>query len=80
MASTLEDYIRSRLPEGYLITTRDEKWLDACSKFHDGKESNYSVLAAVQAAVAVHGIALHIDPYELLIDAGICTKTLTPLP
>ena len=80
MSRTLTTYVVGRLPRGYMLTNRDRQWLEVCATYHDDREANHSVLEAVKKAVAVHGCSLHLDPYELLIDAGICSPDLKTLP
>jgi hypothetical protein len=78
-STDLAAYVVGSLPEGYLITANDIAWLEECATFLQGPLTAMSVLQAVKDAVARHGLSMHIDPYELLIDAGICDATLNLL-
>jgi hypothetical protein len=69
-------YVIDRLPEDYLLTPEDVAWLAVCAAFVKGALTPASALQAVWDTVAQHGDALHIDPFELLIDAGICDSSL----
>ena len=69
-------YVIERLPEQYLLTDGDLRWLDFCNDHLVGEPTNESVLAATKKAADLHGVKLHIDPFELLIDADICDSNL----
>ncbi len=74
--SPLALYVLKKLPRDYLITPADLAWLDACDRFLCDEASPESVLEAVKMACKDPSITQHIDPYELLIDAQICTPQL----
>jgi hypothetical protein len=76
----LPGYVIERLPEDYLLTTKDVAWLKVCAAFVKGPMTPGTALQAVQDAVAQYGDTLHIDPFELLIDAGICDSSMNLLP
>ena len=77
--TTLKEYVHARLPEGYRYFIKDDGWLDVCGQFLEGEPTNESVLTATKKAVEQHGCSIHIDPYELIIDAGICDPKLNLL-
>lgn len=76
--SKLAQYVCTRLPEDYMITDRDLKWLDECNSFLKGEPTNESVTAATEDALICNPGG-HIDPFELLIDAKICDRRCEPL-
>jgi hypothetical protein len=76
--SRLAHYVRERLPEDYMVKDRDLRWLDECDAFLQGTATNESVTAATKAALTANPKG-HIDPFELLIDAGICDRMCEPL-
>jgi hypothetical protein len=78
-SAALAVYVVVRLPDEYVITERDIKWLDVCGDYLDGEPTNESVLAATKKAFEIHQHAFHIDPFELLIDAKICDTKCEPL-
>ncbi|HEY4311059.1 MAG TPA: hypothetical protein VGN12_16530 [Pirellulales bacterium] len=78
-AQELPGYVIERLPDDYLLTTKDVAWLEVCAAFVRGPLTPASALQAVQDAVAQYGDSLHIDPFELLIDSGICDSSLNLL-
>ena len=67
------------LPDDYLTTKRDIEWLWRCDALLQGPPTNENILAATRAAVKANPTG-HIDPYELIIDAGICDSYLNPMP
>lgn len=67
----LKRFVLIRLPRDYLVTKSDLEWLDVCSSFLNGEPANETVLAATKTALKQHPHG-HIDPFELLIEAGIC--------
>jgi hypothetical protein len=75
-SNDLAAYVVGRLPEDYLITPTDVAWLEECSNFLQGGLTPANVLQAVKDAVEQHGDTMHVDPYELLVDAGICDADL----
>jgi len=77
--STLAIYVLDRLPNDYLITENDLKWLDVCSDYLTDKPTNETVLTATKKAVEVHEFDFHVDPFELLIDAKICDIQCNPI-
>jgi hypothetical protein len=76
--SELAHYVRERLPADYMVNDRDLRWLDECDAFLKGGLTNASVTLATKAALAANPRG-HIDPFELLIDAGICDRRCEPL-
>lgn len=76
---SLAEYVMDRLPENYLLTPQDIKWLETCSEFLNGPPTKRSVTEAIKAAVEAHPRG-HIDPFELLIDTNICDTACEPLP
>ena len=76
--SQLAQYVCGRLPEDYMITDRDLKWLDECNSFLKVEATNESVTAATGDALICNPGG-HIDPFELLIDANICDRRCEPL-
>lgn len=76
--SRLAHYVVERLPADYMVTLRDLRWLDECDGFVDGALTNVSATAAIKAAYVANPTG-HIDPFELLIDAGICDRMCEPL-
>jgi hypothetical protein len=76
--SRLAHYVRERLPAGYMVTVRDLRWLDECDGFLTGALTNESVTVATKVAFAENPKG-HIDPFELLIDGGICDRRCEPL-
>jgi len=67
----LPGHLIDRSPRDYFLTPEDVAWLAGCAAFVKGALSPASALQAVQESVKQHGDALHVDPFELLIDAGI---------
>lgn len=76
---SLVEYVLDRLPEGYMLLPADIAWLEACGELLTGAPNKQSVTAATKAALEAHPRG-HIDPFELLIDTGICDRTCEPLP
>jgi len=76
---SLAEYVLERLPEGYLLTPNDIRWLDECSEFLKSQPTNQSVTDATKAALEANPRG-HIDPFELLIDTNICDRSCEPLP
>jgi hypothetical protein len=76
--SKLAHFVRSRLPEDYLLTEADLRWLDECDRSLREPPTNASVTAATKAALTANPKG-HIDPFELLIDANICDKKCEPI-
>ena len=72
----LPAYVVGCLPEDYLLTPTDVAWLEECARFLKGGLTPANVLRAVKDSVDKHGFNLHVDPYELLIDGGICDAEL----
>ena len=56
-----------------MVNDRDLRWLDECDGFVVGALTNESITAATKAALTANPQG-HIDPFELLIDAGICDR------
>lgn len=75
----LIEYVIERLPDDFLLTGSDEKWLELCDSYLSEYPTNANVLAATKAALRAHPTA-HFDPFELLIEAGICDVDCQPLP
>jgi hypothetical protein len=61
-----------------MVNDRDLRWLDECDGYVKGRLTNESVTGATKAALAANPMG-HIDPFELLIDAGICDRMCEPL-
>jgi len=80
MGFVLADYVLNRLPRDYLLTPRDQEGLALCSLYLQDDPSHSNLVDAVRRACEDHGIKHHIDPFELLLDAGICDTELHPLP
>ena len=78
--SPLSLYVAERLPVDYLLNGNDLRWLDFCNDNLEGEPTNASVLDATKKAFELHGCTLHIDPFELLIDADICDAKLVLKP
>ena len=76
--SKLAHFVLHRLPRDYVINDKDLRWLDQCEGFLRGPLSHETVTAATKAALAADPRG-HIDPFELLIDAGICDKGCEPV-
>jgi hypothetical protein len=76
--SKLAHYVLERLPESYMINERDLKWLDVCDGFLRGAATNEAVVNATKAALDTRA-GSHIDPFELLVDSGICDTKCEPL-
>ena len=77
--SLLAAYVIGRLPADYMIGPNDLDWLDLCSSYLKGPPTNASVSQATQEALHAHP-GFHFDPFELLIDAGICEPHWEPTP
>jgi DNA-binding SARP family transcriptional activator len=75
----LAEYVLKRLPGDYLLTQKDREWLQLCSLHLKGQLTHASIVDAVRRAYDENKIKYHIDPFELLIDAGICDTRLNPL-
>jgi hypothetical protein len=56
----------------------DRDYLDHAHGHVKGSLTNESITAATKAALAANPRG-HIDPFELLIDAGICDRRCRPL-
>lgn len=78
--SPLALYVLKKLPRDYLITHADLAWLDACNRFLSDEAAPEQVLEAVKKACKDPSITQHIDPFELLIDAEICSPQLEIMP
>jgi hypothetical protein len=61
-----------------MVNDRDLRWLDECDRYMVGDLTHASVTAATRAALTANPCG-HIDPFELLIDAGICDRRCEPL-
>ena len=61
-----------------MVNDRDLRWLDECDGFVTGALTNASITAATKAALTANPRG-HIDPFELLIDSGICDRRCEPL-
>lgn len=62
--------IVEKLGPDYILTERDAQWVNVVGMFWDMKESEESILEAVdEAEKAIHDFS--IDPEELFIDAGL---------
>ena len=59
--------------------SHDQEWLDLCDSCLKEAPTNKTVLAATEAALEMDPTA-HDDPFELLIEAGICDTKCQPLP
>ena len=89
--SPVVDYIMSRLSKecpDYLISMTDFEWMGEINKVHGKRKiTNGSLVDAVDQALPdeddyaekMKKFPALCDPYELLIDAGICDSKLTPL-
>jgi hypothetical protein len=75
----LAEYVLSRLPAGYLLTPMDREWLDLCSLYLKGGLTHESIIDATKRAYDENKIKYHVDPFELLLDAGICDTMLNPI-
>jgi len=75
--SKLAYFVRQRLPNDYLITGNDLRWLDECDGFLKGPPTKESVTVATKVALEANPQG-HIDPFELLIDADICDSKCEP--
>jgi hypothetical protein len=69
--SKLANFVLDRLPDDYMLTDNDLRWLDLCDRHLFGAPTEESVLMATKAAFEVEP-RFHVDPFELLIDAEIC--------
>jgi hypothetical protein len=74
--SALGGYIARKLDNNYILCSDDKEWLDTVDKFWNKKYDNKSVLQAFKKAFDKHGDSIHIDPFELCIDAGVCNSFL----
>lgn len=77
----LTNLVLKKLPDGYYVTPDDIHWLNYCSRFWFKKQDNQSIVDAVSTAVeeAIHTKSwMHCDPFELLLDAGICDENQMP--
>lgn len=75
---SLPEYVLDRLPEGYILLPQDIAWLEACDEFLHVAPTHQSVTAATKAALEANPRG-HIDPFEMLIDTGICDRTCEPM-
>jgi hypothetical protein len=74
--SQLANFVKQRLPREYPLTADDLRWLDACDKYLTDEASPGLVLQAAKQACKNPDVTQHIDPFELLIDAGLCNPKL----
>ena len=77
--------ITRELGDGYMIGKEDLEWLDVVSTFFDNEKcietktvTGKMVTDAFVKAQEKHGCDIHIDPFELCIDAGFCDSKLVP--
>ena len=77
--------VMRRLGGDYMIGPSDIEWLECVSKFFDAEEfkkkkkaTSKMMVDAFVKAQEKHGCDIHIDPFELCIDAGFCDKNLVP--
>ena len=75
--SKLAHFVLERLPDDYMLLETDLRWLDECDGCLTGAPTNESVTMATKAAFDANPSG-HIDPFELLIDAGICDTMCEP--
>lgn len=75
----LAEYVLTRLQKDYLLLQKDREWLDLCSLHVRGELTHANIVDAVRRAYDENKVKYHIDPFELLIDAGICDMKLNPL-
>lgn len=68
--------ILKRLPKEYYTNENDLAWLRLVAFFWSRTETNQAILNAFFDATKMFGVSIHIDPYELAIDAGICDSKL----
>lgn len=76
--STLAQYVLARLPTEFALNDSDLQWLDECDALLKGEPTNASITFATKHAVAANPTG-HIDPFESLIDAGICDRKCEPI-
>ena len=74
----LTQFVWDRLPDDMIVTDRDLDWLVLCGSFLGEVTTNESVLTATKAALRKHPLS-HVDPFELLIEAGICDVDCRPI-
>lgn len=75
------NYIEQRLPPNYMSTAADAAWLGICFfHFRGPKVDATSITCAVNRAIEQYGDTFAKDPYELLLDAGICDEHGYPCP
>ena len=76
IARKFEIMMREKLPQGYLLNDGDITWLRVVAFYWNEGEGNVSILDAFKKASLEFGYSVHIDPYELAVDANICDKKI----
>lgn len=84
----LADYILERIPEGYSLSPSDIFWLNHVGTFLKGDMTNENIVKAMKKAIPkdkkefsrkIEEYSALSDPWELLIDTGICDPYCKPL-
>lgn len=74
-----KEIILNKLPTGYLISDEDIIWLKVVGAYWRGSKYGIDLGYSFLEATNRHGISIHIDPFELAIDAGVMTDETLPI-